>query len=256
VFHHNIRSVDHGEDFLDPKYLQIIKRHGFDLCLHGHVHSASHDIFDPLQAKMLPVVGAGSLAAPYTDRPPATPMGYNLIVINRETGGIWVHTRRHDENNLVWAPDYQWQGKPYFVVRGPSRPTNNVVINKLPVVAQSPGSQAAVAAGATKPAGIPAELYMRIRQALLDCGPFDDDRQMRAVFAHPLLSPWQNGLPQADTRVGRVDGVIDYLRSRKRSDTGDNALGLLLQVLVERTDPGDECHGRLAGLTDELRKTV
>ena len=120
VFHHNIRSVQHGEDFLDPKYLQILKRHGFDLCLHGHVHTAGLDVFDPTQAKTLPVLGAGSLAAPYKDRPPAAPKGYNLIVINRESGGIFAHTRCHDEDHLVWKADYRWDGKPYLTVRPPA----------------------------------------------------------------------------------------------------------------------------------------
>jgi tetratricopeptide (TPR) repeat protein len=119
VFHHNILSVGHGEDFLDPKYLQILKRHSFDLCLHGHVHTANLDIFDPDRAKVLPVLGAGSLTAPYKDRPPAAPKGYNLIVINREAGGIYAHTRRHDEDHLVWAADYRWDGKPYVIIQPP-----------------------------------------------------------------------------------------------------------------------------------------
>jgi len=119
VFHHNIRSVDFAEDFMDPKGLQILKRHRYDLCLHGHVHTAGHDVFDPASTRQLPVVGAGSLAEPYSARPPAAPMGYNLIVFDRQSGGIWVHTRRHDEDNLVWAADYRWQGKPYFQVRAP-----------------------------------------------------------------------------------------------------------------------------------------
>ena len=47
AFHHNIRAINRQEDFLDPKYLQILQRHGFDLCLHGHAHLAGLDIFDP-----------------------------------------------------------------------------------------------------------------------------------------------------------------------------------------------------------------
>lgn len=124
VFHHNIRSVNYGEDFLDPKYLQLLKRHGFDFCLHGHVHSSGIDIFDPARAKTLSVLGSGSLAAPYQDRPPAVPKGYNLLVVNREDNSVYAHTRRHDENDLVWAADYRWDGKPYVLVRppGPKKP--------------------------------------------------------------------------------------------------------------------------------------
>jgi len=119
VFHHNTRAVQHQEDFLDPKYLQILKRQGFDLCLHGHAHTAGIDIFDPVQARTLPVLGSGSLAASYRDRPPAVPKGYNLIVVDRETAAVFAHTRRHDENDLIWAPDYRWEGKPYLTLRSP-----------------------------------------------------------------------------------------------------------------------------------------
>jgi hypothetical protein len=38
-------------------------------------------------------------------------------VINRENGGIFAHTRCHDEDHLVWKADYQWDGKPYVTVR-------------------------------------------------------------------------------------------------------------------------------------------
>lgn len=120
VFHHNIRSVNWGEDFLDPKYLDILKKEGFDLCLHGHVHKPEHDLYNnAVQTRNLPVVGAGSLAVPYRDRPPATPMSYNLIVTDRVSKGIWVHTRRSDEMELAWKADYRWDGKPYFVARSP-----------------------------------------------------------------------------------------------------------------------------------------
>ncbi|MGD9101518.1 MAG: metallophosphoesterase, partial [Anaerolineae bacterium] len=119
VFHHNIRSVQHGEDFLDPKYLQTLKRHDFDLCLHGHAHTAGVDIFDPTQSRTLPLLGAGSLAVPYRDRPPAVPKGYNLLVINREDGSIFAHTRRYDEGDPVFRADYRWNGKPYVRIRPP-----------------------------------------------------------------------------------------------------------------------------------------
>ena len=122
VFHHNIRSVDYHEDFLDPKYLQILVRHGYHLCLHGHVHTASQDVFDPSHPTALPVVGAGSLAAPHSDRPPATPMGYNVFVIDRlsvGSGSTLVGTTR-----TAWSgPPTQRDGKPYFVARQPTMET-------------------------------------------------------------------------------------------------------------------------------------
>jgi len=114
VFHHNITSLNHGDDFLDPKYLRILKLQGFSFCVHGHAHTDSYDIFDATTSRVMPVVGAGSLAAPYRDRPPAVPMGYNLIAIDKSNGKVYVHTRSHDESNLTWAPRYQESGKPFF----------------------------------------------------------------------------------------------------------------------------------------------
>lgn len=119
VFHHNIRSVDYREDYLAPMYVNILKQQRYNLCLHGHVHTLSRDSLDTVRAQALPIVGAGSLAAPYTERPPSAPMGYNLIVVARHTKGIWCHTRRCDESTLVWEADYRWGGRPFFSACSP-----------------------------------------------------------------------------------------------------------------------------------------
>lgn len=104
--------------------------------------------------------------------------------------------------------------------------------------------------------GIPANLINQIRQVLLDCGPFDNDRHLRAVFADARLSPWRYSLPQADSLTGRVDALIDFLHNKQRGDSGDNALVLLLRALGERTDPGDACHHRLNELAAELEAAL
>lgn len=122
VFHHNTRSVGHKNDFLDPLYLNLLRDYRFDFCLHGHVHTASQELFfDTTTAQGLPVIGAGSLAAPYQDRPQAAPRGYNVLVYEQTTGGIWVHTRRDDETRPGWIPDFRWEvGRPFYTVRAPA----------------------------------------------------------------------------------------------------------------------------------------
>jgi hypothetical protein len=95
-------------------------------------------------------------------------------------------------------------------------------------------------------------MHKRVRETLLDCGPFEKDSQLRAVFAHPKLRPWRHSLPQAGNPADRVDATIAFLVEKHRADTQENALVLLLRVLSERLDPGDECHHRLAALADEL----
>jgi len=101
-------------------------------------------------------------------------------------------------------------------------------------------------------AGIPPTMYSQLREALLDCGPLASDGQLRAVFAHPLLKPWRSSVPQAPNLAARADAVIAFLVEKRRADTKENALVLLLRVLAERLDPADECHPRLAELADEL----
>jgi len=103
-------------------------------------------------------------------------------------------------------------------------------------------------------AGIPPNMHKQLREALLDCGPFGDDNQLRAVFAHPKLRPWRHSVPQASNPADRVDATIAFLVEKRRADTKENALVLLLQVLSERFDPADECHPRLAKLAENLER--
>ena len=99
--------------------------------------------------------------------------------------------------------------------------------------------------------GIPGDLYGRLQAALLRCGPFDSDRALRSRFVDARLSAWRDALPEADSRVGRVQAVIDAL-SQRANPTGDNALALFLCVLADGTPPGDACHGQLAALAQEV----
>ena len=99
--------------------------------------------------------------------------------------------------------------------------------------------------------GIPGDLNGRLQAALLRCGPFDSDRALRALFVDARLSAWRDALPEADSRVGRVQAVIDAL-SQRANPAGDNALALFLRVLAANTPPGDACHGQLAALAQEV----
>lgn len=110
----------------------------------------------------------------------------------------------------------------------------------------SPGAGSLQTASAERRAGLLGEL----RQALLDCGPFESDSRLRAVFAHPDLQPWQNRLPQASNPEERVDLLINHLMGQKHRD-GRNALGIFLYILVERIDPETECYHRLTSLADK-----
>ncbi len=97
------------------------------------------------------------------------------------------------------------------------------------------------------------DLHRQVRQTLLQCGPFDSNRGVRAVFVDARLSPWRAGLPEAFSRAERVDAVIAYLLDQYNRD-GENALLLFLHVLSDRSHPADACHRQLRELADALSR--
>jgi hypothetical protein len=104
--------------------------------------------------------------------------------------------------------------------------------------------------------GIPSTMYSRVRETLIDCGPFESDEQLRSVFAHPKLRPWRHSVPQASNPATRVEATMAFLADKRRADTQENTLVLLLRALSERLDPADECHHRLVGLAGDLEHAL
>lgn len=98
---------------------------------------------------------------------------------------------------------------------------------------------------------IPSNTFSSLRRILLQCGPFESNQQLRAVFAHPLLQPWQAGLPQTESVVERVDLLINYLMNARRN-TGEYILPIFLWISAERIDPQITCHHLLSDLAKAL----
>jgi len=103
--------------------------------------------------------------------------------------------------------------------------------------------------------GIPAQLYKRLSEALLNCEQFDNDQLLRRFFkSYKLLSPWANSLPQADSTAQRVTRVIGFLVEQYRKDTKENVLVVLVRLLSDIIDPVDSRHQTLSELADELNR--
>lgn len=127
---------------------------------------------------------------------------------------------------------------------------------KPPQPTQIPTEELAPRGSYTSAGDISPETFNQVRQVLLDCGPFGDNNQLQAVFAHPKLKPFRHGVPQAPTLATRVDGVIAFLIEKRRADTGENALVLFVRALGERLDPADELHSRLVELATNLEQML
>ena len=105
--------------------------------------------------------------------------------------------------------------------------------------------------------GIPPDLHHRLRNALLECEQFASDDALKAVVvSYAPLKPWRFSLPQANSIPGRVDAVIGYLVDKRRSDTQENALVLLVCLLADRIPEGDERHQQLVDLAVELEDAI
>ena len=100
---------------------------------------------------------------------------------------------------------------------------------------------------------LPSEFYTRLRKTLMECGPFESNARLRAVFVHEELSPWRNGVSEADSLAERVDLLISYLAGKRHSN-GKLALAIFLNALVERVDEMDVCSEHLKLLVKQIEE--
>lgn len=98
-------------------------------------------------------------------------------------------------------------------------------------------------------------LYKRLRNTLLNCGPFANTAELKAVFIDARISCWRDNLPDAADTANRVNVVIDFL-SRQSNEIKENALVLLLHVLSDQRSPEDVCHQQLEALAGELQQQL
>ena len=98
---------------------------------------------------------------------------------------------------------------------------------------------------------LPVHIYDRLASTLLQCGPFDSDTALQAVFIDSRISAWKNAIPEAHSRAERVTLTIAYL-ANQTTDKQQNALALFLHVLSEQYGPSDSCHQELSTLADEI----
>ena len=91
---------------------------------------------------------------------------------------------------------------------------------------------------------MPPFLHNKVREALMECGPFGSNEELRAIFADPRIAQWRNSLPEGSSRALRVNFLIQFLLDAWNTN-GENALVLFMIVASEQYDEPDPCRKTL-----------
>lgn len=99
--------------------------------------------------------------------------------------------------------------------------------------------------------GLPSSLLEKLKQTLLDCGPFQSHADLVSVFIDERIAPWKNQVSSAQSSNNRVRlFVSDFLNRENRA--GQSVLVLFLQALHDQTGQEDACRQRLNDIAIEV----
>nr|VFK26502.1 MAG: GTPase SAR1 family protein [Candidatus Kentron sp. MB] len=107
VWHHPVT----GRQMMDDGFMELLAIHGFQVCLHGHIHQAIEDYHKHDDRRGIHVVGAGTFGAPAREQVPGIPLQYNLLTFDPENGEMTVNTRKKEKPNGAWSADARWGDK-------------------------------------------------------------------------------------------------------------------------------------------------
>lgn len=100
--------------------------------------------------------------------------------------------------------------------------------------------------------GISSELYNQLRKALLNCRLFSTHLELEAIFIDNRINAWRKEIPTANNYSMRIDVLINFMIDKYNANY-ENALVLLLDILIERTHPKDACYSTLSDIANKLR---
>ena len=105
-------------------------------------------------------------------------------------------------------------------------------------------------------AKVSSDQLKRIRETLVDCAPFSNERQLRALFIDPRVKVWRRRLPtQSENLYDLINTAIELLLNAYSSQ-GENALVLFLEIVAGEIDKDDLCHQQVSTLASELRAVL
>ncbi|MEQ8694550.1 MAG: metallophosphoesterase [Gammaproteobacteria bacterium] len=105
VWHHGCEAHPPSQDYISTNPLSDLSNHGFGLGLHGHQHSAAHNVqyVHIPEQRRLPIVSAGSLCAGAKELPVGRNRQYNIIEISDNYLSGLVHVRERTRGNIFTA---------------------------------------------------------------------------------------------------------------------------------------------------------
>ena len=107
AWHHPIT----GKEMMNDDFMQLLAIHGFQICLHGHIHEASQGFYQYDDRRRIHIIGAGTFGAPAHEQVTGIPLQYNLLTFDPQTGEMTVNTRKKEKPDGAWSADARWGDK-------------------------------------------------------------------------------------------------------------------------------------------------
>jgi hypothetical protein len=105
VWHHPVT----GREMMEDEFLELLEAHGFQICMHGHIHEAIEVFHKYDERRGIYIVGAGAFGAPTKENPESRiPLQYNLLAYDPDRREVVVHTRKKEKPNGSWSADARW----------------------------------------------------------------------------------------------------------------------------------------------------
>lgn len=95
--------------------------------------------------------------------------------------------------------------------------------------------------------GLSPQLNKRLRSSLIECGQFNSQQNLAALFVDQRIAAFAKSLPESTNMDSRVDFLILYLHDKYDKDK-QNALFLFLHVLLDRIPEQTDCYQKIAQL--------
>jgi hypothetical protein len=108
VWHH---PISEPEMMKDVQFLELLTKHGFQICMHGHIHEAIEGFHKYDDKHGINIVGAGTFGAPAREQVSGIPLQYNILTFDTNTCEMIVNTRKREKLNGAWSADARWGDK-------------------------------------------------------------------------------------------------------------------------------------------------